>query len=157
MSESALSQSSAILFVCTGNICRSPAAEGVLRAMAEAEGIGHLLVDSAGTGNWHVGEPPDPRAVRAAEVRGYRISHLTARSARVDDFHNFTAIYGMAEEHRRALLAHAPRDAGARVLPFPGGDVADPYHGGEEGFADMMEHVESGCRVILNALRRGEL
>ena len=148
--------SPAILFVCTGNICRSPAAEGVLRAMAAAEGFQNLAVDSAGVGAWHVGEPPDPRAVHAAKIRGYDIASLVARRARTDDFHNFTRLYGMAAEHLKALEKHAPETATAQILPFPGGDVADPYFGGDEGFAAMMSHVESGCREILNSLRRGK-
>ena len=148
--------SPAILFVCTGNICRSPTAEGVLRAMALAEGIPNLTVDSAGTGSWHVGDPPDPRAVLAAKARGYDIAALVARSARTDDFHNFALLYGMAEEHCRALQGAAPKSAAGRVLPFPGGDVADPYFGGDEGFDAMMDHVESGCREIINSLRRGK-
>ena len=147
----------AILFVCTGNICRSPTAEGVLRAMARAEGISNLIVDSAGTGSWHIGQPPDPRAVHAAQLRGYDIAALTARAAREDDFHNFALLYGMAGEHCRALQGAAPKSASGRVLPFPGGDVADPYFGGDDGFHAMMDHVESGCREILNALRRGNI
>ena len=157
----------AILFVCTGNICRSPAAEGVLRAIAIADGLPNLAVDSAGTGDWHAGEPPDPRTVRAAQNRGYDIASLVARRVQADDFRRFTVLYGMAREHLQALQNAAPTHPAhpdqpgdlplARVLPFPGGDVADPYFGGERGFSAMMDQVESGCREILNSLRRGEL
>ena len=127
-----------------------------MRAMASAEGFENLTVDSAGVGAWHVGEAPDPRAIHAAKVCGYDIASLVARRARADDFHNFTRLYGMAAEHLAALEKHAPENAAAQILPFPGGDVADPYFGGDEGFAEMMRHVEAGCREILNSLRRGK-
>lgn len=143
-----------VLFVCTGNICRSPAAEAVLRKIAADAGK-VLLADSAGTGNWHIGEPPDKRAAAACENRGYSMRGIRARPVRVIDFEEFDILYAMAEEHQQFLLEHAPEAAGkvrlfmADAQGANAQDIPDPYYGGETGFEQMMDLLEEGCTAIL--------
>jgi protein-tyrosine phosphatase len=153
-----------VLFVCTGNICRSPTAEGVLRHQVQAAGLRRrILVDSAGTLDYHAGEPPDARAQAAARNRGYDLSRLRARQVEPHDFSTFDYLLGMAEEHvtwlrKRAapdqlqkiglLLDYAP-DLGRR-------DVPDPYYGVSEGFELVLDLVEQASQGLLDHLR-GEL
>lgn len=141
-----------ILFVCTGNICRSPCAEAILRKMRENKSPA-WEIDSAGTGSWHQGEAPDPRAQKAAQARGYDMSDIVARPLRSSDYDAFDRIYAMANEHLQFLREHAPEDSRAELLLFldachKGGDVPDPYYGGAEGFTHMMDLLEEGCRAI---------
>lgn len=152
-----------ILFVCTGNICRSPTAEGVVRRMAEDDALaGRLILDSAGTGGWHVGDAPDPRAVAAARQRGYDLSGIRARQVSARDFEAFDLIVAMDRSHRDRLLAIAPDDAAEKVRLFlefaddaPGTlDVPDPYYGADNGFETVLDLIEAGSRGLLRTLDR---
>ncbi|WP_179402426.1 low molecular weight protein-tyrosine-phosphatase [Burkholderia guangdongensis] len=151
----------AICFVCLGNICRSPTAEGVMRDQVVAAGLADRIdVDSAGTGDWHVGEPPDGRAQAAAGARGYDLSALRARQVAAADFERFDLLLAMddanlAELHRRCppqyrdkvrLLMEFASDASTR-------EVADPYFGGAQGFEQVLDQCEDACRGLLDALR----
>ena len=130
-----------VLFVCLGNICRSPTVEGVARHLAarEAAHMG-LQFDSAGTADYHIGKPPDLRSQRAAKARGYDISGLRARQLVPDDFERFDLLLAMDREHERALRRLVPDPDRVRLLrsfdPDADGDleVPDPYYGGPEGF-----------------------
>jgi protein-tyrosine phosphatase len=153
-----------ILFVCLGNICRSPTAEGVMRHVLREEGLeDQVEVDSAGTGGWHVGAPPDERATEAASRRSIALDGA-ARKFSPEDFAEFDLILAMDEENRRDLLALAPDDEArgkVRMLrefdPASGGsgdlDVPDPYYGGEEGFEHVLDLVEAATRGLVAELR----
>ncbi|HXZ60629.1 MAG TPA: low molecular weight protein-tyrosine-phosphatase [Steroidobacteraceae bacterium] len=146
-----------ILFVCLGNICRSPTAEAVVRALATREAPDlELEVDSAGTAAYHAGEAPDPRTQRAAARRGYDLSALRARVIEAADFERFDLILAMDRENLRVLRRRAPAHAHPRVrllLEFaPGmgpGDVPDPYYGGPNGFEEVLDLVEAAARGLL--------
>jgi len=141
------------LFVCTGNICRSPTAEGVLRHLAAEEGI-ELRIASAGIGDWHVGSAPDERAQHHAKGRGYDLSTLRARQVRPSDFAEFDLILAMDRGHLRALERMAPREQQHKVRLFVAGrDVPDPYYGGPEGFEQVLDLVEAACRDLLQELK----
>jgi len=138
-----------VLFVCTGNICRSPTAEGVLRHMAQEQGI-ELEVRSAGIGDWHVGSPPDERAQYHASGRGYDLSAQRARQVAAGDFEEFDLIIAMDRGHLRSLERMAPGAHRHKVrLLVPGSDVPDPYYGGPEGFEKVLDLVEEACRGLL--------
>jgi protein-tyrosine phosphatase len=142
-----------VLFVCTGNICRSPTAEGVLRQLAAKEGI-ELRIASAGIGDWHVGSAPDERAQHHAKGRGYDLSALRARQVRPSDFAEFDLILAMDRGHLRALERMAPRGERHKVRLFLAGrDVPDPYYGGPEGFEQVLDLVEAACRDLLQELK----
>jgi len=142
-----------ILFVCTGNICRSPTAEGVLRHLAKKEGI-ELHVESAGLGDWHIGQPPDERALRHARTRGYDLSAQRARQVRPKDFEDFDMILAMDGGHLRALQRMAPREHHAKIRLFvEGRDVPDPYYGGPDGFEQVLDLVEARCASLLAELK----
>lgn len=141
-----------ILIVCLGNICRSPTAEAVLRDLARAEGPG-IEVDSAGTGDWHVGNPPHPPAIRAAAARGYDMQALRARQVRAEDFHAFDLILAMDRANLRDLGALRPADAPADLRLFLGDDeVPDPYFTGD--FDGALDLIEAGARACLAHLRQ---
>jgi protein-tyrosine phosphatase len=146
-----------VLFVCLGNICRSPLAEGVMEHLAEDL---ELVVDSAGTGGWHVGEPADPRSIEVAERHGITLGSR-ARKVREDDFDEFDLIIAMDRSNLEDL--EALRDGGSAELrlfrefdPEAGGemDVPDPYYGGPDGFDDVYEMVLRGCRKLLEEIER---
>ena len=147
-----------ILFVCLGNICRSPAAEGVLRARAAARGI-DVTVDSAGTGDWHVGEPPHPPMIAAARARGIDLSRLRGRLVDAEDFRRFDLILGMDADNMARLRAIRPADATATLGAFADHHpdpavtaVPDPYYTGDfEGTLDLVEAAADG---LLDALAR---
>lgn len=151
-----------ILFVCTGNICRSPTAEGVLRTLAERAGLSdRVIVASAGTHGYHVGEPPDQRSLAVASGRGYDLNAQRARRVQESDLLAFDRIYAMDRGHLRYLQTLAMRIGrpAAPIAMFPDGsareprDVPDPYYGGPDGFLHVLDRIETGCRVILDAVR----
>jgi protein-tyrosine phosphatase len=153
-----------ILFVCMGNICRSPTAEGVMRALLRDEGLdGQIELDSAGTGGWHAGDPPDVRATAAARARGIELEGA-ARRVTAADFEAFDLLIAMDRENERDLLARAPDpEARAKVRllrefdPASAAtgdlDVPDPYYGGPNGFEHVLDLVEAACRGLLDEVR----
>lgn len=151
-----------VLFVCTNNICRSPTAEAVFRAAAEREGIAHLLrIGSAGTHGFHAGEPPDPRAIRAARGRGYDIASLRARQVGADDFIRFDRIFAMDRTNLAALAALRPEGHAGHVglfldvVPDAGvRDVADPYFAGAAAFERVLDLVEPASQALAAQLAR---
>lgn len=138
----------AVLFVCLGNICRSPSAEAVLRATSKLSPQ-QLKVDSAGLGNWHVGKPPERMAIDEGARRGYDLSTIRARHFDLKDYERFDVIVAMTSGYRRSLRDSAPPSRADRVVLFGafGGrdaDVADPYHGTVHDFAAMFDVLETG-------------
>jgi len=154
-----------ILFVCTGNICRSPTAEGVLRHRLEQEGLSDQVETlSAGTHDYHVGDPPDARAQRAAKTRGYDLSRLRARQVSPDHFRDFDLVLAMDRSHQLALRRIAPPEAQDRIRLFmefaPGAgerDVPDPYYGDANDFELVLDLVEAGVEGLIAVIKRGEL
>lgn len=146
-----------VLFVCTGNICRSPTADGVLRQKVMASGLaGRVAVDSAGTMDYHVGEPPDDRAQVHALRRGYDISTLRARQVQRADFGRFDLIVAMDDSHLHALQRQCPAGQKQKLKRFTAfctkhtsDDVPDPYYGGAQGFEHVLDLVEDGCDGLL--------
>jgi protein-tyrosine phosphatase len=151
----------AVCFVCLGNICRSPTAEGVMRhQLSEARLSDRVIVDSAGTGNWHIGEAPDERAQLAARGRGYDLSQLRGRQIGAADFERFDLLIAMDDANVTALNRICPpvyRDKIRLLMEFaPQGDarvVADPYFGGASGFETVLDQCEAACRGLITALR----
>jgi protein-tyrosine phosphatase len=151
-----------ILFVCLGNICRSPTAEVVFRAVAQRDAPDLTLeVDSAGTAGYHVGELPDRRTREAAARRGYDMSALRARVVGPNDFDRFDLILAMDRENLRALQRRAPAQARERLRLFlefapEAGvtEVPDPYYGGPNGFEDVLDLIEAASRGLIEHLRR---
>jgi protein-tyrosine phosphatase len=142
-----------VLFVCTGNICRSPTAEVVLRQLAEQVGM-DVHVESAGTGDWHIGLPPDERAQHHARGRGYDMSAQRARQVRASDFESFDLIVAMDRGHLSMLQRQCPPRHQAKLRMLVNGrDVPDPYHGGPEGFERVLDMVEAGCLAILHEIK----
>jgi protein-tyrosine phosphatase len=146
-----------VLFVCLGNICRSPTAEGVLRArLAEAGLADRVHVDSAGTGSWHVGNPPDPRAVAAAADRGFDLTALRARQVTREDLDRFDYVLAMDGSNLRDLERLAPGRA-RRFLEFADGaqanDVPDPYYGDGDGFARVLDLIEAAADGLVAEIR----
>src|SRR5262245_139346 len=149
-----------ILFVCMGNICRSPTAEGVMRRLIDDEGL-DIEIDSAGTGGWHAGEPPDRRATIAAQRRGITLEGAARQVTRAD-FRDFDLLIALDRGNLRELLTIAPdEDAAEKVRllrefdPAAGGDldVPDPYYGGDRGFETVLDMVEASCRGLIDELR----
>ncbi len=145
----------AILFLCLGNICRSPLAEGAARAAFAAAGIAGTL-DSAGTGDWHVGRPPDARALAEARRRGVDISDLRARQLAPADFTRFDLILAADADNLREARALAPADATARLMLMldlvpgrTGGSVTDPYYGADDGFAETWDDVSAVAAALV--------
>jgi protein-tyrosine phosphatase len=143
-----------LLFVCSGNICRSPTAEAVMRRLVDEAGLaGDIDVDSAGTGDWHVGEPPDPRAVAAARNRGLAVTG-TARQITPADFDEFDLILAVDDENLRRLRRITPPGAAGRVRKLAAQDVPDPYYGGPDGFEVALDLIEKHSRALLDELRQ---
>jgi protein-tyrosine phosphatase len=157
-----------ILFVCLGNICRSPTAEGVMRALVATAGLEDVIeIDSAGTGAWHVGSPPDERATAEAGTRGV-VLEGSARQVRTTDFKDFDLLIAMDSANRRDLRALAQGDqerAKVRLLrefdPASAGsddlDVPDPYYGAGDGFATVFDLVHAACEGLLAQIQAGEI
>ena len=142
-----------VLMVCTGNICRSPTAEGVLRELARREAL-TLHVESAGTHDYHVGEPPDERAQHHARRRGYDLSRQPARRVRKSDFREFDLILAMDRGHLGILQRQCPAEHRAKLRLFAAQrEVPDPYYGGPEGFEQVLDLVEAACRELLAEIR----
>lgn len=152
-----------ILFVCAGNICRSPTAEGVMRGLLDGEGLtARIEIESAGTGGWHAGDPPDARSVAAAQARGITVDGA-ARRVTDDDFERFDLLLALDRENLRELLARAPEDARPKVrllrefdpASVASGDldVPDPYYGGANGFEDVLDLIEAACAGLLGEVR----
>jgi protein-tyrosine phosphatase len=146
-----------ILLVCLGNICRSPTAHAVLQQRVNAQGMQEtILIDSAGTGGWHAGKPPDTRATAAAVQRGYDLSQLRARQVAAGDFARFDIILAMDHDNLSDLQALAPADfCGSLGLlldyhPHARGQaVPDPYYGGDAGFEQVLDLVEAAAEGLL--------
>ncbi len=151
-----------ILFVCLGNICRSPAAEGVMRSIVEREGWDNMIdLDSAGTYGGHAGELPDPRMRRAAAQRGYELTHRS-RKIREEDFEHFDMIVVMDDMNYENVHRLAPsRKAAEKIFRmtefcrnFPDRSyVPDPYYEGHEGFELVLDMLEDGCEEMMNRLK----
>lgn len=162
-----------VLFVCLGNICRSPLAEAVFRRLVAERGLSdRIRVDSAGTGGWHAGEPPDRRMRATAQEHGVSLNGLSARTVRREDLEAFDYVFAMDRQNLSDLLDlrgnRSGRSSGAGTrFPEPGRgdvprlfrnfdpaggglDVPDPYYGGERGFEDVYEIVDRTCRAILD-------
>ncbi len=148
--------------VCMGNICRSPTAEGVLRRLArEAAVHDALIIDSAGTHDYHIGKAPDDRAQEAAKQRGYDLSELRARQVSARDFLEYDYILAMDRDNLAALRRQCPPEHQHKVRlflsfseRFPGHEVPDPYYGGRQGFDRVLDMVEDAARGLLDELRR---
>jgi protein-tyrosine phosphatase len=142
-----------ILFVCMGNICRSPTAEGVMRHLLDERGLGdEIEVQSAGTGGWHAGSPPDARATEAARARGI-VLEGAARQVTHSDFDDFDLLVAMDRDNFADLRAIAPPGTGDKVrLLLDDRDVPDPYYGGSRGFDEVLDLVQAGCERLLDDL-----
>lgn len=154
-----------VLFVCMGNICRSPTAEGALRRLVEAQGLGErIVIDSAGTHGYHAGDPPDPRATAVAAKRGYDLSRIRARRVVPADFLEFHYILAMDRQNLAYLRALKPEGAIAdtRLLleysrRFREREVPDPYYGSPQGFDRVLDLVEDAAGGFLDHLRKTDL
>lgn len=150
-----------VLFVCLGNICRSPTAEGVFRRALEKAGLAdEVVIDSCGVGSWHVGKAPDSRAQQAALCRGIDLSDLRARQLNEQDFAKFDYVLGMDQDNLRAMRDLKPANSQAHVsllLDFagtPGAEVPDPYYGGDEGFENVLNMIEAASEGLIQHLKR---
>lgn len=153
-----------VLFVCLGNICRSPLAEGVFRHRVESAGLqDRIHIDSAGTGGWHVGEPPDPRSRDVAAAHGVSLEGQSARRVAPGDFRTWDWIVAMDRSNLDDLVRLRERHGGdASVVllrdfdPDPGdGEVPDPYYGGPGGFDRVFEMVDRSCAALLERIAEG--
>lgn len=149
-----------VLFVCLGNICRSPTAEGVFKRSVKEAGLDAAIEsDSAGTGDYHIGEPPDPRACTAAARRGYDLSRLRARQISRKDFEAFDYVLAMDEQNLRDLKRLCPKEHAHKVRLFTdfcssgACAVPDPYGGGPQGFEHVLDLVEDAAQGLLRHIR----
>lgn len=150
-----------VLFICMGNICRSPTAEGVFRHFVEQRGLQESIrIDSAGTHAYHSGEPSDRRAIAAAARRGYDMTGIRARRVRDEDFEEFDLVIAMDDQNLQNLQEMAGPALSAKVslfLDYSSGDVSevpDPYYGGAKGFERVLDLVEDASRGLLEMLRK---
>lgn len=150
-----------ILFVCMGNICRSPIAAGIMRKLLDDVGLSDYHVDSVGTKDWNLGHSADSRAVQACARKGVDIKRHSARQVAVADFEKFDLIFVVDDQNERDLRRIAPKCMQDRIhrLPDPQNpqgflDVPDPYHGDARGFASCFDLLEDSLRVVLNELIR---
>jgi len=154
-----------VLFVCLGNICRSPSAEGVFRDLVHKANLqDQIEIDSAGTGAWHIGNPPDRRAQKVAKERGIDIRDLKARQVHQHDFEAFDVIVAMDNSNREDLMSDCPAPFSHKIsmlldhaIDQQGEDVPDPYYGGEDGFHLMFDLIERGAQGLLDHLTRNNL
>jgi protein-tyrosine phosphatase len=153
-----------VLFVCLGNICRSPTAHGIFTKQVEQHKLAkHIYVDSAGTGDWHAGEAPDMRAIKAASKRGYDLSMLKARQVTLNDFAEFDYIIAMDGDNMRNLLAICPEHYQHKVnllLNYGEHDVQhvpDPYYGDSEGFEKVIDLIEGSTEQLLIHIKNSHL
>ena len=154
-----------VLFVCLGNICRSPTAEGVFRALIDREGLGdRISIDSAGVGSWHIGEAPDRRAQAAARLRGIDLSSQRGRQVKAQDFDRFDYVIAMDSDNHRDLSGLCPadkKDCLHKFLQFAPelghGDVPDPYYGGDGGFDAVLDLIEAASIGLLDDIRAKHL
>lgn len=151
-----------VLFVCTGNICRSPTAEGVFRAVVARAGLAdRITVDSAGTHGYHIGEPPDPRAIAHARRRGYDLSSLRARRVKAEDFQTFDLILACDRGHHGLLRRLADKAEHGRIAMFLDyapelgfDEIPDPYYGTGADFEHVLDIVERASEGLIRALQR---
>lgn len=149
--------SSKILMVCLGNICRSPLAEGILRSKLSTD----FIVDSAGTGDWHVGKLPDERSIAIAKNKGLDITNQRARQFKITDFTTFDHIFVMDTSNYKNVLALAPNEAAKskvklilnELFPDKNAAVPDPYYGGAEGFETVFNLLDQACEVIARKIK----
>jgi protein-tyrosine phosphatase len=154
-----------VLFVCMGNICRSPTAHGVFRHLVRASGLESLIeIDSAGTHAYHVGEPPDRRARETARARGIDIGDLRARRAEADDFQRFDYVLAMDQDNYHSLARICPGGLESKLLLFLDfapelrrREVPDPYYGGQQGFEQVFDMVEAAALGLLEDIRQRHL
>lgn len=157
-----MNNSVGVLFVCLGNICRSPTAHAVFETLAEREGLlPKLTVDSCGTGSWHIGQPPDARMQKIARQRGYDLSQLRARRLAGEDFSRFDYILAMDTRNLADVMQKAPDTYHGRIsllLDFSPErnvlEVPDPYYGTEDGFDHVVSLVESACQGLLQDIKQ---
>ena len=153
-----------VLFVCLGNICRSPTAHAVFRQLVDDEKLNQFIkIDSAGTGDWHIGCAPDKRSIEAARERGYDLSDLRSRLVTREDFYSFDHILVMDKKNFRDVTALAPNDLKAKISLFLNysliaeasglREVPDPYYGGDDGFDKVLSMIEDGSRGFLSSLK----
>lgn len=151
-----------VLFVCLGNICRSPSAEGVFRACVEKACLQDTIeIDSCGTAAYHIGKSPDPRSIAAAAKRGIDISQLQARQVQAADFHHFDYLMAMDESNLENLKRIQPSNSKAQVgllmdfSPHPNQtEVPDPYYGGEDGFELVLDLLDEACSAFLDDIQK---
>jgi len=149
-----------VLFVCLGNICRSPTAHGVMLNRIEQAGLSDkLFIDSCGTGSWHVGSPPDERTVKTAKQFGYDLSPLRARKLSASDFSDFDYILAMDARNLADVIKNAPGNYSGTIKLFldyakeiDETEVPDPYYGGEEGFLRVINMIEKACDGLIEEL-----
>ncbi len=154
-----------ILFVCMGNICRSPTAETVFRVRVEEAGLAqHILIDSAGTHDYHIGGPPDARTQRAAIKRGYDMSMLRGRQVEAADFSRFDYVLAMDHANLSILQRLCPQDSHGRLGLFleyatqhNEREVPDPYYGGADGFERVLDMIEDAAEGLLGHIRKTPL
>lgn len=151
-----------VLFVCLGNICRSPTAHGIFEHKIREAGLSEQVeIDSAGTAAWHIGKSPDARSAAAAFQRGYDLSHLRARQADEADFEHYDYILAMDESNLMDLRALSPANYRGHLglflefaRTFNEREVPDPYYGGNQGFEHVLDLVEDACEGLLNDVRQ---